>query len=207
MSDSPGRPVRPDGEARLVWPDGESRHVWPDGESRLVWQGRFLEAHVAPWGSSGQWEYVKRTRGVQAAVILALTDSHEIVLVEQYRPPLGRQCIELPAGLVGDGIEGEDVFASARRELHEETGFEAARWEPFGEFASSPGMVGEIFHLFRATGLSRTGAGGGTPTEGIRVHVVAVSAIPAFIADARARGCAIDTRLLIGLNLLGQTPA
>lgn len=177
----------------------------PDG--RAVWKGRFLEAHVAPWGTRGQWEYVKRARGIQAAVILALTDAHEIVLVEQYRPPLGRQCIELPAGLVGDDIDGEDVFDSARRELHEETGFEAAHWEPFGEFASSPGMVGEIFHLYRATGLSRTGAGGGTPTEGIRVHVVAVSAIPAFIAQARDRGCVIDTRLLVGLNLLGQPPA
>jgi ADP-ribose pyrophosphatase len=187
--------------------DPGGRTGWPDGEGRPVWQGKFLEAHVAPWGTSGQWEYVKRARGIQAAVILALTDAREIVLVEQYRPALGRQCIELPAGLVGDDVEGEDVFASASRELHEETGFEAAHWEPFGEFASSPGMVGEIFHLFRATGLTRTGAGGGTPTEGIRVHVVAVSAMAAFIADARARGCAIDTRLLIGLNLLGQTPA
>ena len=91
---------------------------------------------------------------------------------------------------------------SARRELHEETGFEATEWEEIGEFASSPGMVGEIFHLYRATGLTRTGAGGGTPTEGIRVHVVPVSGIPAFITEARARGCAIDTRLLIGLALV-----
>lgn len=162
---------------------------------------------MVPWGNNGQWEYVKRTRGIRAAVILARTDENEIVLVEQYRPPLGRPCIELPAGLVGDDVEGEDVFASARRELHEETGFEAARWEPVGEFASSPGMVGEIFHLFCATGLTRTGAGGGTPTECIQVHLVSVPAISAFIAEARARGCAIDTRLLIGLNLLGPTPA
>ncbi len=173
-----------------------------DPEGSPVWQGRFLEAHVAPWGEGGQWEYVKRTRGIQAAVILALTAAHEIVLVEQYRPPLGRPCIELPAGLVGDETEGEAVFASARRELHEETGFEAAHWEAIGEFASSPGMVGEIFHLYRATGLARTGAGGGVANEGIVVHVVPVPAMPAFIAEARARGCAIDTRLLIGLALV-----
>jgi ADP-ribose pyrophosphatase len=173
-----------------------------DPGGRAVWQGKFLEAHVAPWGDGGQWEYVKRARGIQAAVIVALTAAHEIILVEQYRPPLGRQCIELPAGLVGDETEGEDVFTSAQRELHEETGFEAAHWEAFGEFASSPGMVGEIFHLYRATGLTRTGAGGGTPTEGIVVHVVPVADMPAFIATARARGCAIDTRLLIGLSLV-----
>ena len=39
--------------------------------SKAVWQGKFLEAHVAPWGDSGQWEFVKRTRGIQAAVIVA----------------------------------------------------------------------------------------------------------------------------------------
>jgi ADP-ribose pyrophosphatase len=182
--------------------DPGGRAVWPDGEGRPVWQGRFLEAHVAPWGEGGQWEYVKRARGIQAAVILALTAGHEIVLVEQYRPPLGRPCIELPAGLVGDETEGEEVFASARRELHEETGFEATEWEEIGEFASSPGMVGEIFHFYRATGLTRTGDGGGVSNEGIRVHVVPVAGLPAFLAEARARGCAIDTRLLIGLALV-----
>jgi ADP-ribose pyrophosphatase len=173
-----------------------------DPGGRAVWQGRFLEAHIVPWGDDGQWEYVKRAGGIQAAVILALTEAHEIVLVEQYRPPLARQCIELPAGLVGDETKGESVFASARRELHEETGFEARNWEAFGEFASSPGMVGEVFHLFRATELTRTGAGGGTPAEGIVVHLVPVAEMPAFIAKARARGCVIDTRLLIGLSLV-----
>ncbi|MGL6042342.1 MAG: NUDIX hydrolase [Sandaracinobacteroides sp.] len=167
-----------------------------------VWQGKFLEVHVAPWGNGGQWEYVKRARGIQAAVILALTDAREIVLVEQFRPPLEGPAIELPAGLVGDETIGEDIFASAQRELHEETGFEAAHWEAFGEFASSPGMVGEIFHLYRATGLTRTGAGGGVSNEGITVHVVPLSDLPGFLQTARARGCAIDTRLLIGLGLV-----
>lgn len=170
--------------------------------SRAVWKGRFLEAHVTPWGDGGEWEFVKRTRGIQAAVILALTDKREIVLVEQYRPPLGAPAIELPAGLVGDESEDEDVLSSARRELHEETGFEAAHWEAFGEFASSPGMVGEIFHFYRATGLRRTGTGGGVSNEGITVHVVALDALPAFLESSRARGCVIDTRLLIAMKLV-----
>jgi ADP-ribose pyrophosphatase len=171
-------------------------------EGKPAWQGRFIEVHVVPWGDGGQWEYVKRVRGIQAAVILAITDAREIVLVEQYRPALGRPAIELPAGLVGDESEGEEVFATARRELHEETGFEAATWESFGEFASSPGMVGEIFHFYRATGLTRTGPGGGVSNEGISVHVVPLAELPAFLQTARASGCAIDTRLLIGLSLV-----
>lgn len=173
----------------------------------VVWQGRFLEMHVAPWGDGGQWEYVRRTRGIGAAVILALTDATqagagEVVLVEQYRPALGRSAIELPAGLVGDETDGEDPFASAQRELLEETGFEAAHWESFGEFASSPGMVGETFHFYRATGLKRVGPGGGVDNEGIIVHVVPLSGMAGFLQSARGRGCAVDTRLLILLSLV-----
>jgi len=170
--------------------------------SAPVWQGRFLEMHVAPWGKGGQWEYVKRVNGIAAAVILALTDAREIVLVEQHRVPLGGPCIELPAGLVGDDQAGEEPLASARRELAEETGFEADRWEDFGTFASSPGMIGEIFHFYRATGLRRLGAGGGHAGEGITVHLVPLDSVPSFLSAARARGCLIDTRLLIALNLL-----
>jgi ADP-ribose pyrophosphatase len=166
------------------------------------YRGRFLEFHEAPWGDGGRWEYVKRVRGISAAVILAITDEGAILLVEQFRPPLGRPCIELPAGLVGDETDGEDPMDSARRELEEETGYHAERWEDFGEFASSPGMIGEIFHFYRATGLVRVGTGGGTANEAITVHVVPIDAVPAFIATARERGCAIDTRLLIALRLL-----
>jgi ADP-ribose pyrophosphatase len=168
----------------------------------VEWQGRFIEVRVSPYGSFGRWEYVKRVRGIGAAVILALSDGREILLVEQYRAPLGRPCVELPAGLVGDETAGEAALASARRELVEETGFEAAHWEHLGEFASSPGMVGETFHLFRATGLTRVGPGGGTDGEAIAVHLVPLSDLPAFLAAARARGCAVDTRLLIGLGLV-----
>jgi ADP-ribose pyrophosphatase len=170
--------------------------------SSCRYRGRFLEFHSVPWGDGGAWEFVKRVRGISAAVILAVTDDREILLVEQYRPPLGRPCIELPAGLVGDEQAGEDPLASAQRELAEETGFEAAHWEDFGAFASSPGMTGEIFHFHRATGLKRMGNGGGTESEGITVHVVPIDDVPDFVAAARARGCAIDTRLLIALPLL-----
>ncbi len=168
----------------------------------LLWQGRFLEVRAAPWGAQGRWEYVTRVGRIGAAVILALTDGGEVVLVEQHRPPLGAPCIELPAGLVGDETAGEDPLASARRELLEETGFTAARWEDFGTFASSPGMIGEIFHFYRATGLARAAPGGGAGDERITVHLVPLAEVPAFLAAARARGCAIDTRLLALLPVL-----
>jgi ADP-ribose pyrophosphatase len=159
--------------------------------AKTVWSGTYIQAIV-----EGRWEYVKRARGISAAVILALTDADEVVLVEQPRVPLGRRCLELPAGLVGDESEGEDAAASAERELEEETGFAARHWEELGEFASSPGMVGETFRLFRATGLTRVGAGGGVGHEEIVTHVVKLADVPAFVAARRADGCAIDVKLL-----------
>src|SRR3546814_3812767 len=99
--------------------------------AKTVWSGRFLEARV-----DESWEYVVRTGSITAAVILAVDDGH-VLLVEQYRVPLGRNCIELPAGLVGDEDENESVESSAARELEEETGYRAGSVEVLGEFASS----------------------------------------------------------------------
>lgn len=163
----------------------------------VVWQGKFVTAK-----RRGRWEYVSRARGIRAAVILAITDAAEVVLVEQFRVPLGKRCIELPAGLIGDddGAEGEDATGAAMRELEEETGYRAGRMETLGEFWSSPGMVSESFTLLRAHGLTRVGAGGGTASEDITVHHVPLAGIEAAIAEWRAQGRAIDVRMLLLLG-------
>lgn len=166
-----------------------------------VWEGRFIRVEVADH-PHGIWEYARRQRNIAAAVILPITDDDEFVLVEQYRPPLQCMCIELPAGLIGDEVEGEAAQSSAARELEEETGFVASHWHYLGEFASSPGMVGETFHFFKATGLKRVSVGGGVAGEGITVHIVPRAALPAFIAAARTRGCTIDVRIATLLPLL-----
>lgn len=173
-----------------------------DEAERIVWQGRFVTAKVR-----GKWEYVSRARGIRAAVILA-TDTDDlgarhVILVEQFRVPLGRRCIELPAGLVGDGDDGgeADDLAGAR-ELEEETGYRAGRMEHLGEFWSSPGMVSESFTLLRAHDLTKVGPGGGTPGEDITVHRVPLAGLTNFVAERRALGDAIDVKLLM---LLGPT--
>ncbi len=156
----------------------------------IIWQGKYITAK-----RRGPWEYVSRARGIGAAVILAIEDGH-VLLVEQYRVPLQARCLELPAGLVGDETDGEDVAASAARELVEETGFRAGRIEVIGTFASSPGMVSETFTLVRAHGLTRVGDGGGVPGEDIMVHRVALADVPGFIADKRRDGVVIDVKML-----------
>lgn len=166
----------------------------PDADAPLetMWEGRYLTAK-----RRGRWEYVSRARGIRAAVIVAIDEQDHVLLVEQYRVPLGTTCIELPAGLIGDEEEGESVAIAAARELEEETGYAAGGIEPLGEFHSSPGMVSESFHLVRAHDLVRTGDGGGVEGEGITVHRVPRGDVPTFVASCRARGCAIDVKLLL----------
>jgi len=169
---------------------------------QIVWQGHYITAKV-----QGKWEYVSRARGIRAAVIVALDEAGRIILVEQYRVPLGRACIELPAGLIGDqaGDADEDTLSAAARELEEETGYQAARLEVLGDFFSSPGMVTEGFTLLRAHGLRRVGPGGGVEGENITVHHVYPHDLPGFITARRALGDAIDVKLLLllGPALLG----
>ncbi|MDP9056418.1 MAG: NUDIX hydrolase [Pseudomonadota bacterium] len=163
----------------------------------IVWQGRFITAK-----KRGRWEYVSRARNIRAAVILAIDDTDHVLLVEQYRTPLGRICIELPAGLIGDADDSadEDALIAGARELEEETGYRAGRMESLGEFWSSPGMVSESFTLMRAHDLQQVGPGGGTEGENITVHRVAVAGIEAFLAQRRALGDAIDVKLLLLLG-------
>lgn len=167
-----------------------------DAPEEIVWAGRFITTK-----RRGRWEYVGRARGIRAAVILAVDDG-EVLLVEQYRVPLGKRCLELPAGLIGDddGGEGEQATTAAERELEEETGYRAAHWEELGEFYSSPGMVSEGFTLLKATGLAKVGKGGGTEHEDITVHRVPLAGIGEFVARRRAEGIAIDVRLLLLLG-------
>ncbi|MCY1671074.1 NUDIX hydrolase [Novosphingobium sp. SL115] len=167
-----------------------------DHAEQVHWQGRFIIAKTR-----GRWEYVSRTRNIKAAVILAIEDGH-VLLVEQFRVPLGRPCIELPAGLIGDeaGAENEDPATAAARELEEETGYRPARIESLGEFHSSPGMVTEAFTLFRAHDLEKVSEGGGVEGEGITVHRVALTEIDAFLSAKRAQGYAIDVRMLLLLS-------
>ncbi|MGI4730999.1 MAG: NUDIX hydrolase [Janthinobacterium lividum] len=157
------------------------------------WQGKYLEVR-----QQGTWEYAARRGDLHAAVILAVHDG-AVILVEQYRTPLGRRTIELPAGLVGDQGEPETVEAAAARELEEETGYRADRIESLGIFASSPGMTSETFTLIRATGLTRVGDGGGEEGEGITVHRVPLADVPGFVAAKRDEGCAVDVKMLLVL--------
>ena len=157
----------------------------------VAWEGKYICVKT-----EGTWEYVSRVRGIGAAVILAVDEGHAI-LVEQYRVPIGCNCLELPAGLIGDDQEGEEIEAAAIRELEEETGYRAAHMVDLGRFHASPGMSSEGFTLLRAEGLTKVGEGGGVENEDIVVHRVPMDEVPAFVEAKRREGLAIDVKMLL----------
>lgn len=94
-----------------------------------------------------------------SAVMMAVDDKRRILLVRQFRLPAAKKMWELPAGKVD---EGEKPLQAARRELIEETGYRARKWEKLGSFFVSPGYVDEQMTIYLATGLT---AGEATPME------------------------------------------
>jgi ADP-ribose pyrophosphatase len=169
-------------------------------EKIVAWQGKWITVL-----REGKWEYAARNHGIGAVVIVAIDEEDQILLIDQYRVPLGKRCVELPAGLIGDEHQSDTAADAARRELEEETGYACERIEELGFFHSSPGMITEGFTLVRARGLTRIGEGGGVSDEDIIVHRVPLKQVPDFVAAKRAEGAAIDVKLLLLLagTLLG----
>lgn len=154
--------------------------------------GRFLRLV-----KRGRWEFVDRPHTTGAVAVIAVTDNHELVLIEQHRVPMGRPCIEIPAGLAGDIDDAPDetFLETARRELLEETGFAAASIQHLYPIVTSPGLSSEVIDLYRATGLTREHQGGGVDGEAIRVHLVPLKAVDAWLDEHAQAGTPIDIKV------------
>ncbi len=173
-----------------------------DDELRVIARGRHLR-FVERKG----WEYVDRP-GIGGIVMIApVTDDGKLVLVEQYRPPVGARVVELPAGLVGDeaGKEGEGLLEGARRELLEETGYEAGELVRIGAGPISPGLSDEYVNVFVARKLRKVAAGGGDAKESIEVHEVPIAEVRAFLDGKERAGRMVDLKVFMGLYFAERT--
>lgn len=164
-----------------------------------IHRGRFLTYLKTERG----WEYVTRTNAKACVAILAITEDKRVILTEQFRPPVGCQVIELPAGLAGDIPlqEEEPLVTAARRELKEETGYEAKNWTALLEGTSSAGLTDETCTIFYATGLTKMTEGGGVGGENIKVHYVHQSDVVKWCRDRQAEGKKVDFKIFAALQL------
>jgi ADP-ribose pyrophosphatase len=114
----------------------------------LVWD---VVRDTVDLGEGGvvQREYVQHTGAV---AILALDEDGRVLMIEQYRHPVGMTLWELPAGLLD--VKGEDPLDAAKRELAEEADLRAERWDVLADWFNSPGGMTEALRLYLARGLS-----------------------------------------------------
>jgi ADP-ribose pyrophosphatase len=150
----------------------------------------------------GKWEYTERIRVTGIVGILAATDNGKLILVEQYRPPVGKNVIELPAGLVGDepGQAGESLLEAARRELQEETGYLAGELTILASGTTSAGISSEIITLIHAKKLRKISACGGVDTEAIRVHEVVLSEVNIRLKKWATEGKLVDLKVYAAMH-------
>lgn len=127
--------------------------VW---QSKRVFSGRLFDV-FSDWIEIEEGEKVYREvvrNHKEVAAIVPLENQQEVILVKQFRYPVGEEILEIPAGLVE---KGESALACARRELLEETAYRASNFKKIATFYTTPGYANELLHLFLATGLSQEG--------------------------------------------------
>ena len=126
--------------------------------SETVFDGKIMAVKKdqieLPTGQKSFREIVEHSGGVVILAIYKKADEEKILMVKQFRYPFKEAVLELPAGKLE---KGEDPFEAAKRELKEETGYEAANWQDLGPIITSPGYSNEKLYLYKAENLKFVG--------------------------------------------------
>lgn len=167
-------------------------------DEESIYEGKIVHLHLMrvtlPSGKPGIREIV---RHVNASAVVAVDENNNVLLVRQFRAPMGRVTCEIPAGKLDS--PQEDPLEAARRELSEETGYQAEHWVKLTDMISSPGFCDEMISIYLATGLTR---GAAHPDDDEFLGLVRM---PFDEAIARAQaGEFQDSKTLCGL-LLAQS--
>jgi ADP-ribose pyrophosphatase len=168
---------------------------------KTLWEGKFLRAVLIRYNvrcnssnnvEAQEWEAFERINCDGIVGIVPLTDNDEVILIRQFRPPINGFVIELPAGLVDSG---ENFEEAVRRELIEETGYEAGDVQFLTEGPMSSGASAEILSVYVATGLKYVGIGRRDETEDIEVIPVQIGNVAAKLEELRQSGNHIDLKV------------
>jgi ADP-ribose pyrophosphatase len=163
---------------------------------KIVWNGKFMSAVEITYrdakGVVRTWEALERLSIGGIVVMVAVTPAGDVLLEKQFRPPLGRDVIELPAGLVDPG---ESMETAAKRELIEETGWAAKNLDFLAEGPISTGASTEVLRAYLCTGLEHVGKNGGDDNEIIEVIDVPMNHAQEFLQNAQSKGTLVDLKV------------
>jgi ADP-ribose pyrophosphatase len=150
------------------------------------------------------WEYVERTRCSGIVVIVPMTKDGRAIFVEQFRRPVEARVIEWPAGLVNDKTfhDPETMEMAARRELLEETGYEAGHLKFLAAGPVSSGLSSEIITFYQALDVVKIASGGGDATESIKVHEIPLKEADSWLHEMGKKGFLVDPKVYVGLYFL-----
>lgn len=125
-------------------------------DRRTLHRGRFITFHIDTIEDADGGRHTREVVEHPGAVCVIPILGDDVLLVRQYRTPIGRILLELPAGTLDRMPDGsiEDPERAAPRELGEETGYRARRWRLLGRFWSAPGFTNELMHLYLASDLA-----------------------------------------------------
>lgn len=129
-----------------------------------------------------------------ASAILAITDEHKVILVEQFRYPTGQVLYEIPAGKLD--VWGGDFYATAMREFAEETPFTAESMRLISAFYTAPGFTDEFIHLYKAHGLKKNSQLSGDSDEFLGLTFFDKKEVVEMIKNGTIR----DAKTLIALQ-------
>ena len=164
-------------------------------------EGKFLR-----FIKKDRWEYVERTNCTGIVIVLALTKEGNLIFTEQYRPPVGKNVIEFPAGLVNDldAPKKETLISAAKRELFEETGYKVEKLKKILCGPVSGGLTSDLVYVFKAIGLKKVGAGGGDHFESITVHEIPFKKVHRWLNQQQKAGKLVDPKVYAELYFLND---
>jgi 8-oxo-dGTP pyrophosphatase MutT (NUDIX family) len=172
---------------------------------KILWKGKFMSAVEITYrdahGAVRTWEALERVGIGGIVVMVGVTPVGKVILEKQFRPPLGRDVIELPAGLVEPG---ESFEVAAKRELIEETGWAASKLEFLAEGPISTGASTEMLRAYLCTELQHIGKNGGDDNEIIEVIETPLHDVQEFLRQAQTQGTLVDLKVF-GLVELART--
>jgi 8-oxo-dGTP pyrophosphatase MutT (NUDIX family) len=166
----------------------------------VVHRGYAIEVAVGRYAAPDGHQFTRDVvRHPGAVAVLPLHDDGTVTVVRQYRAPIEQELVEIPAGL--RDVDGEDLLVTAERELAEEVGLAARRFEHLGRFHVAAGLTDEVVHLYLATGLHDVAADNqGPEEEAMTIERHSLDDLLAMVG----RGEITDAKTIISALLVAQ---